>query len=344
MSSPRVLAGSLALGSVLFCFVAAALAAQPMAVSPGTDKGGVIGEVCPTFSWAAVPGATGYQIVVYWADEDPEAVEPVLEHRIAGSALSWTPTLERCLPRGGRYAWSVRALGTGDEPVWSAPNLFELPLQVINDDLEVRGKLTVNPGSGLARIEIEDPQGQTWQINTVADDWTVEDMETGNDVFWIVDGAPNASLVVGADGNVAIGAFGAATKLHVFGDATIEGDVAMGSSRELKTDLAPVETGEVLTKLAQLPIRSWRFANDSRQARHIGPLAEEFSAAFGFGADEKHISSVDMAGVAYAAIQGLHGEVERLRAQNMGLRVTALAALLTSAFSLAGLVVLARRL
>jgi len=40
--------------------------------------------------------------------------------------------------------------------------------------------------------------------------------------------------------------------------------------------------------------------------RHIGPMAQDFQAAFGVGADDKHIATVDADGVALAAIQGLN--------------------------------------
>ena len=44
--------------------------------------------------------------------------------------------------------------------------------------------------------------------------------------------------------------------------------------------------------------------------RHIGPMAQDFYAAFGVGPDDKHITTVDADGVALAAIQGLNQKVE----------------------------------
>ncbi len=38
----------------------------------------------------------------------------------------------------------------------------------------------------------------------------------------------------------------------------------------------------------------------------MGPMAQDFHAAFGLGEDERYISSVDADGVALAAIQGLY--------------------------------------
>src|SRR4029453_10487429 len=50
---------------------------------------------------------------------------PVLDARIEGAFLSWTPSLEECLPPG-RYAWVVRANTASGWTEWSAPRLFEV--------------------------------------------------------------------------------------------------------------------------------------------------------------------------------------------------------------------------
>ena len=61
-----------------------------------------------------------------------------------------------------------------------------------------------------------------------------------------------------------------------------------------------------------------------KDVQHIGPMAQDFHAAFGLnGADDKHISVVDEGGVALAAIQGLNqklnekdAEIQDLKRQN----------------------------
>ena len=47
--------------------------------------------------------------------------------------------------------------------------------------------------------------------------------------------------------------------------------------------------------------------------RHLGPMAQDFKAAFGLGNDEKMIGYLDENGVALAAIQGLNEKVEGRR-------------------------------
>ncbi len=47
-----------------------------------------------------------------------------------------------------------------------------------------------------------------------------------------------------------------------------------------------------------------------RTYRHIGAMAQDFHQAFRVGADAEHLPAVDTAGVAFAAIQGLHEELK----------------------------------
>ena len=94
------------------------------AVSPGTEQGAVIGESCPVFSWAALEGASSYDIVVYEIGGLVVGTRPTLAVRIPGGALSFTPPLDRCFERGAPYAWSVRAVTGDGASDWAAPLLF----------------------------------------------------------------------------------------------------------------------------------------------------------------------------------------------------------------------------
>ena len=51
----------------------------------------------------------------------------------------------------------------------------------------------------------------------------------------------------------------------------------------------------------------------------IGPVAQDFMAAFGYGVDDKHITATDADGVALAAIQGLHEMVQEQKQVNAAL-------------------------
>jgi Chaperone of endosialidase len=91
------------------------------------------------------------------------------------------------------------------------------------------------------------------------------------------------------------------------------------SDRNVKTHFEPVSAREILAKVAALPITRWNFTNDLRTA-HLGPVAQDFKAAFDLGSDDKTIATVDADGVALAAIQGLNQKMDSenatLRAEN----------------------------
>ena len=82
------------------------------------------------------------------------------------------------------------------------------------------------------------------------------------------------------------------------------------SDRNLKANIAPVEGREVLERLARVPISTWNYKADGAALRHIGPMAQDFQAAFAVGDDNKKIHPVDAHGVALAAIQGLYQVVQ----------------------------------
>ncbi len=93
-----------------------------------------------------------------------------------------------------------------------------------------------------------------------------------------------------------------------------------GSDRNSKTDFAEVDPLDVLDKVVAMPVSTWRYKLESDQ-RHLGPMAQDFHAAFGLGADDRHITTVDAAGVAFAAIKGLDEKLAATRAALEGERV-----------------------
>jgi hypothetical protein len=76
--------------------------------------------------------------------------------------------------------------------------------------------------------------------------------------------------------------------------------------RNLKENFAPVDSRAVLDRLLATPISEWNLVSQDPAIRHIGPTAQDFHAAFAVGEDDRHISSTDADGVAFAAIQGLY--------------------------------------
>lgn len=82
----------------------------------------------------------------------------------------------------------------------------------------------------------------------------------------------------------------------------------------------PMNGFDVLEKVARLPISTWNYAWEAASVRHVGPMAQDFYAAFGLGDSDKRIFLLDANGVALVAIQALHRRLQELEAEVAALR------------------------
>jgi predicted nucleic acid-binding Zn ribbon protein len=92
------------------------------------------------------------------------------------------------------------------------------------------------------------------------------------------------------------------------------------SDRNAKTDLRAVDPGAILARVVALDITTWRYRKDAADVRHLGPMAQDFKAAFGLWDTDRMIFPLDAAGVSLAAIQGLHRRLVAAEAENDELR------------------------
>jgi hypothetical protein len=83
------------------------------------------------------------------------------------------------------------------------------------------------------------------------------------------------------------------------------GSWEMLSDRAAKVGFSPVDPQQILSAVAALLLATWSYTSEAALARHLGPTAQDFWAAFGLGTGDLTISAVDADGVALAAIQGL---------------------------------------
>lgn len=92
------------------------------------------------------------------------------------------------------------------------------------------------------------------------------------------------------------------------------------SDRNLKENFETVDGQEVLARLAEVPITTWNYRAGDPAVRHMGPMAQDFYAAFGLGEDDTHLNVLDVNGVALAAIQELYAQNQGLQAENAALQ------------------------
>jgi hypothetical protein len=92
------------------------------------------------------------------------------------------------------------------------------------------------------------------------------------------------------------------------------------SDRNMKANFAAVDKRAILRGVLGLPISTWNYKSQDAAVRHIGPMAQDFFAAFKLGEGDKTITTIDPDGVALAAIQGLHEELKDRDARIDGLQ------------------------
>lgn len=99
------------------------------------------------------------------------------------------------------------------------------------------------------------------------------------------------------------------------------------SDRQAKINVIPIDGQRILELLNQIPISQWQLKSQSEAILHIGPMAQDFYAAFGFGESERHLHSGDVDGVALVSIQALYQHfqaqaetIEQLWTENAQLR------------------------
>jgi hypothetical protein len=89
------------------------------------------------------------------------------------------------------------------------------------------------------------------------------------------------------------------------------------SDRDRKKGFRDVDGEDVLSRLAALPVTTWNYAwEEDGSVRHMGPMAQDFHAAFGLGADDKVITTQEADGVAFATLKALEARTAALMAEN----------------------------
>jgi Chaperone of endosialidase len=92
------------------------------------------------------------------------------------------------------------------------------------------------------------------------------------------------------------------------------------SDRNLKENITLLDGRDILSYLAAIPVFSWNYKSQDPSIRHIGPMAQDFRAAFGVGENERSISTVDAHGISLAAIQGLYKLMQEKEQEIRGLK------------------------
>jgi len=224
------------------------------------------------------------------------------------------------------YSFPALAQGpiTEEEPITTDGDVSILDY-VYNNDVIIWGSLCVgydcfdNQTFGFDTMIMKENNLRLYFHDTSStgsfpsNDWriTINDSFSGGASYFRIDdfsgGTVPLTILDKAHGNnVGIGVENPTEKLHVDGNVLVNGNLTESSDVNAKENFAPVNGAGVLTRLQDIPITTWNYKADSASVRHMGPMAQDFYAAFELGPDERHIAPLDANGVALAAAQELY--------------------------------------
>jgi hypothetical protein len=187
------------------------------------------------------------------------------------------------------------------------------------------GGMGINKNNPAATLDVNGTSriqgGNNWDVNNTEGDFRV-----GNDAFRFKIGVANGGSgsgdvwmrAHGGTGRVFIKTPGGTTFYSNEGQTSGVSLAAGGgawanlSDRNAKENFTAVNAQEILRRVALLSLTSWNYKSQEKTIRHIGPMAQDFYAAFSMGEDDHHITTVDADGVALAAIQGLNEKIQDL--------------------------------
>jgi hypothetical protein len=217
---------------------------------------------------------------------------------------------------GGASKFSIDDISGSRTPFTVEANARSHSLYV--DDGGRIGSRTSTPSTELHTIDGDTPTlrlqqdgssgfaPQTWDVAGNETNFFIRDVTNGSALpFRIRPGATSSSIDIRANGDIRIGTTMSAATLDVSGAVVGGGGFRAASSRAIKKGFEPVDRRALLDSLEAIPLQSWVYRDGDDSSRHLGPVSEEFFAAFGLGSSDKHIDLVDSTGVTLAALQGV---------------------------------------
>ncbi|GAA6184275.1 tail fiber domain-containing protein [Aliiglaciecola sp. NS0011-25] len=188
----------------------------------------------------------------------------------------------------GKADINLKSSNSTNTPNWTIANNFD----------ELRFSI---PGSGAVEASLNN-LGNFTTLGTIAPS---DFLLRGDSVDWrIINNFDTLRFSIPGSGTVE-------AQLDASGNLAISGTLTQGSSRTYKTNILPIDVDSIIAKLANLPMATWSYLNNT-EVQHIGPMAEDFYAAFEFGADEKHIAPGDMAAIALITAKKLNEDTVSL--------------------------------
>lgn len=171
---------------------------------------------------------------------------------------------------------------------------------------DVIAKLDIN-NNGSNRFRVRN--GSNTTVFSVNESGTVElggPLESYGDIDFKIDLNNNGSH----EFNIRNGTSNSVFSVDEAGTVRVLGSIVHSSDRNLKDHIQEIDLDDILKKIDDLPIYSWKYKKT--EPLHIGPMSQDFYNTFGLGKDDKGIATVDGDGIAIAGVKALISENEQL--------------------------------
>lgn len=96
---------------------------------------------------------------------------------------------------------------------------------------------------------------------------------------------------------------------------TTGGTWTNSSDRNVKDKIEQIDENYILSQLVKMPVTMWHYKTEQPEVMHIGPMAQDFKAAFNVGDSDRSIATVDADGINMAAIKALYHQLQSANAE-----------------------------
>jgi len=258
--------------------------------------------------WACAPGAGSFGLGIVALHEFGHAIG--LGHNDTADIAVMDPFYSAALTFGP-LADDIMGIGEIYGTAGAATTTFFGPVGIGTD--EPAAKLEVTGSDGGTKVLVDETGAPATRTlfelqNPGRTHFKITNTDVGSQ--WVFTNA-GSSFFISLQGTG-----GPEFKILNNGNAVLAGTLTELSDVNAKTAINDIDVDQILKLVSELPVTKWEY-KDALGEAHIGPMAQDFYAAFGLGASDTGISTIDSAGVALAAIQALN---KKLITQNQSLQ------------------------
>jgi len=198
--------------------------------------------------------------------------------------------------RPGAPSSAIDVAANGDVGFGTSAPAASVHVQGSDANTVLQVEETSGTQSNRQLLKLINNGGAQFSFDNGSVNWRAGSDQAGRFRLDVFDGAGDVEFELDGDGN-----------LDIAGTLTENSDV------HSKESIEQLNAASILAVVLDLKVSEWSYIGEN--ARHIGPMAQDFAFAFGLGEKNTSIATRDIAGVALLAIQALAAENAALEAR-----------------------------